>query len=105
MLRDSVTVEQAIELLNSALEADPIAIQNLMNSRVTCNDDLANHPTIQVGSDGVGEDSPFRVGLLGIVNGLFGTWNSNGYGAIHAECMSDGTIVTFARTSGREKGK
>lgn len=76
-------VEMAIEVLNSALEADPEAMQVLMNFRVRCNQKLADHPTIQVGFHGDGHlpEEEYDVGLMGIINGLFGT-NEHGAGHI-----------------------
>lgn len=66
MLKPSVTIEETIALLNSALETDREAISSLIEHRVPCSDAMAEHPTIQV--------SPNQtVGLLGIINGLFGT--------------------------------
>lgn len=99
MLQKSVTISQAIILLNSALVCDPKAIQELIEARVECNETLAKHPTIQVGRRKAPDGTEHRVGLLGIINGLFGIRDSDGYGAIHAECQSDGTIVAFAPTT------
>lgn len=80
MLKDSVTIDDVIELLNDAFAKDPEAINELVAIRVFCNEILANHPTIQVAGpalSGVG----YSVGLIGILNGIFGVAD-DGYGAI-----------------------
>jgi hypothetical protein len=56
-------------LMNEMLAADPFATQKLINSRVRCSYELAQHPTIQVGrTDGF--TVMYDVGLLGVLNGL-----------------------------------
>jgi len=77
MLKDSVTIDDVVELLNDAFTKDPEAMNNLALSRVACNETLADHPTIQVGK--FGED--YKVGIIGILNGVFGMAD-DGYGAI-----------------------
>lgn len=80
MIKESITPDEAIELLNSAIKADKAAIDNLVNARVACNLELADHPTIQVGCYG---GKGCNVGLLGILNGLFGIAD-DGWGCIAA---------------------
>lgn len=58
------TAENAVKLLNEALEADPVAIGQLIDMRVVCKQKLMDHPTIQIDGN--------RVGILGIINGIFG---------------------------------
>lgn len=77
MLKESVTIDDAIELLNDALNKDPMAMWALATTRVTCNEVLADHPTIQVGK----YSDDYKVGLIGILNGIFGAAD-DGYGAI-----------------------
>ena len=73
----SLTIDQAIQQLNSALKADPKAISKLVSCSVPCNDELRDHPTVQVGPNK--ENSQPEVGLLGILNGLFRVVNDNGF--------------------------
>lgn len=61
-------VIKAVELLNAALALDPQAMTDLVNMRVKCNKDLANHPTIQAGQ----YQNEYRVGFLGLMNGALG---------------------------------
>lgn len=91
--KESVTVDEVIDLLNDALGDDPDAMQALVETRVPCNQKLADHPTIQVGTveplvifnTKESEEIPqYRVGLLGILNGIFGIGES-GSGQIAAE--------------------
>jgi len=99
MIRESVTIAECIELLNSAVEADPSALTALTCLRVCCNQRLAGHPSIQVGF-GEGSASGFmQVGLLGILNGLFGADGPEagpyeGHGPICA-VLDQGCIARF----------
>ncbi len=70
-------LRRAVAVLNRALEADPEAITELVNTRVTYNDALADDPTVQVGlvDEGIEGGQVHRVcrlGPLGLINGLFG---------------------------------
>ena len=78
-----MNADDAIRLLNEMLVADRDAIEQLVNHHVVCNDVLGEHPTVQTelfverhSAQGKSEftDSPisYRVGMLGIINGLFG---------------------------------
>jgi len=86
MIHQTISIGHAVKVLNRALESDPVAIQVLINTRVPCNDKLRRDPTIQVVKDSM-------VGLLGIINGLFGT-DVDGYGTIAAKFES-GKLVEF----------
>lgn len=90
MIRQSVSVERVLEVLNRAIEADREAIANLISQRVPCNDELAVDPDIQVGIYHIGQPT---IGVLGLINGFFG--NVEGWGAICAEfelkCAQDAT--------------
>jgi len=86
-----ITVEQAVEVLNRAHKADPVAMHNLINNRVLCSEELTEDPTIQVGqiTPGLAE-----VGMLGIINGIFGV-NDENIGFIAAETTVDGMLLGF----------
>ena len=84
-------VQYAVEVLNSALEADPRAIETLIGLRVPVNVELRDHPTIQVSS------VPYQgsmMGLLGILEGIFGI-DEEGMGAIEMEVDEQGWIQYF----------
>lgn len=89
-IRNIVTIDRAITLLNEILELDSKALHSLINSRVSCNKELANHPTIQV-------NEFHQVGLLGVLNGLFGI-DKNGWGGICMVVTKEGKIEGFKRT-------
>lgn len=93
MIHETRSVQETIDFLNELLKLDEPAITRLIESRVACNEDLTEHPTVQV-QDVVGAPS---VGLLGILNGLFGT-DEKGWGPITAVVEDDGTISSFKRT-------
>jgi hypothetical protein len=76
----SKCIKKMVDVLNDALEKDPEGMNNLINTRVICNEQLAEHPTIQVGaykpgSDEFNKDYPegeteFKIGFLGMINGI-----------------------------------
>jgi len=88
-----------IDFLNQLLKVDRDAIEELLETRVSCNQQLANHPTVQVLAelhDGVWQN---HVGLLGILNGFCGAYNSGpkkGWGPIGA-MYDGGKLVCFER--------
>lgn len=89
-IAESITPEDAIRVLNRALKADPAAVAALALSRTACNQALADDPTVQVLWERTGG---YHVGLLGILNGLFGV-DEGGWGAIGAD-VEDGEIRRF----------
>lgn len=95
-IKQSITIQDAIDLLNDALKCDPVAITSLTSHRVLCNLKLADHKLIQVGSN----EGTYRVGLLGIINGLFGV-DDKGYGPIAA--IVDVFDLTVERFTTREE--
>lgn len=98
MLKESVTVDDAIALLNEMLLCDIAATAALLANRVPCNQALADHDTIQVNA----QHGAFFVGMLGVINGLFGVSN-NGSGAIAYVFDNDGLggrqLVRFERAT------
>ena len=96
MTKNSVTIQETIDFLNSALEVDRTAISRLFETRQPCNEQLANHPTIQI-SQGDYPLTGLLVGPLGFLNGLFGV-DEKGLGPITMVVKIDGTITEFRRT-------
>lgn len=86
-----VTVEHAVAVLNEALALDPKAIGALLATRIPCNAELAEHPTIQVCEDPRGKTT---VGILGMLNGIFGV-TSKGNGFIKAVLDDSGAVESF----------
>jgi len=99
-----ISVDHAVEVLNEALKADAEVISRLVNQRLPCNDVLANHPTIQVAPHVVKEGdfayANYEVGLLGIINGLFGV-DDKGWGFIAAR-FKDGRLDGFEKRPAAE---
>lgn len=93
MIKSSVTVHDVVSFLNELTALDPAAMHNLVESRVACNDPFADHPTLQVSSRVNGDGSDYEVGILGVLNGLFGTDDIN-YGPISAS-FEEGRLVRF----------
>lgn len=80
-IKSQITIEETIKLLNEAVQADAKAMRDLIESRVECNATFAAHPTIQVAN--YHKKDAYTVGLLGILNGLFGI-DDKGWGSIAA---------------------
>jgi len=91
---DTVTIDETIGFLNKLISVDSEAVHDLVETRVPCNEEFANHPTVQVVSGQSGQEA--QVGLLGILNGLFGIDNK-GYGPISAIFDKD-MLVGFRKT-------
>lgn len=82
LMEQRVGPQDAVDLLNKALELDRKAIQDLIEAHTPCNDALAQHDTIQVAIGQQRNCKPsYCVGLLGMFNGLFGV-DSKGYGPV-----------------------
>lgn len=96
-MTDLPAVDEAIEVLNRIHQADPSVLPALIVHRVPCNRALADDPTVQVGAPPGEADGPFEVGLLGIVNGLFGV-DERSWGFIAAVYDDDHQLVRFERT-------
>lgn len=84
---------QVVDFLNQLVSIDREAIEKLIASRVKCNKELADHPTVQV----FGTGGDYWVGILGILNGIYGC-NSEGVGFIQAHLDDDLHLVRFAST-------
>jgi hypothetical protein len=93
MIKETITIQDVCDLLNELLKKDPFCINSLIFQRVFCNKAIANHPTVQVDQCG---NQP-RVGLIGIINGLFGI-REDGMGALCAEVNNDGELIVFKPT-------
>jgi len=91
-------IDAAIAFLNGLVEVDPKAVTALVELRVACNEEMADHPTVQVQADTDGGNP--EVGILGVLNGLFGTYDKGakeGWGPITA-VFYEGMVVEFRRT-------
>lgn len=75
MTVDKQTAHRAIEILNFIIENDPDAALALLETRFPCNEVVADHPSIQVQQK---EDGTCEVGLLGILNGVAGSYGDEG---------------------------
>ena len=97
MIKEDITLDDFLKILNEIASVDPEAMKNLIEARVPCNDELVNHPEVQVGAyEGV-----YKVGILGILNGIFGTYEEGkyeGYGPVCAIIYINPTQITFRRT-------
>lgn len=67
---DTANLDQVVSFLNELVCLDRQAVELLVETRVRCNQAMLSHPTVQVREN---DDGHPTVGLLGIVNGMFGT--------------------------------
>jgi len=98
-MKESITVEDVLDVLNRAVEKDPGAMSALVEQRIPCNRALADDPTIQVAA----KDDDFKVGFLGVLNGCFGV-DDDGWGPIMMR-LEDGKVLGFVRTTEEAKGR
>ncbi|HBI37097.1 MAG TPA: hypothetical protein DDY71_05580 [Spirochaetia bacterium] len=96
MTKQSITIDDAINFLNELIALDKDAMTKLVTQRVICNEDMAFHPTVQVG---INENREYIVGMAGILNGLFGI-NTNKYGYITFVFEDDGKLSHARKTYG-----
>jgi len=80
-------IQIALRVLNNAVVADPAAVSALIALRVSCNAELASHPTIQVANSG----DEFSVGILGILNGVLEPFT----GSKIAVQLDGGVVIGF----------
>lgn len=78
--RTSITLDELVSFLNELVALDADAVTALFENRVPCNEALADHPTVQIV---VNAENKYTVGLLGIINGMFGV-DGRGIGQIGA---------------------
>lgn len=74
--RDEISAQYVVDFLNELVRLDKYALTDMMSERIVVNRELRNHPTIRTSWTGVllpQEDRlPPEVGLLAIINGMFG---------------------------------
>lgn len=96
-MRTSLTVNEVVDRLNEFNKTDSSALKKIFDNRVPCNKDMGDHPTIQCGQ----RKKRYTVGMLGLLNGLFGIYPDypkKGYGPITMSVGDSGEIVGFERT-------
>ena len=85
MYRETISAEFVVKFLNDLIEIDRDSVMSLIETRVRCKGELANHESIQTTFES-GRD---LLGVLGLLNGFFGTSSKNGYGCIVAHYDGD----------------
>ena len=84
--------QSLIDFMNELVKLDRDAIHALVETRVICNQELTNHPTVQVSTPANSEIS--SVGLLGILNGFVGV-DDQQWGYIASIYDDDGRLTGF----------
>ena len=95
--KESYNLDFIIHVLNDLICKDPKAMTKLINHRVKCNDNFIGDPFITVTMDD-------KIGLLGILNGIFGDSGFKG-APIGLYLDSDGNAVEFYINSTKERNK
>jgi hypothetical protein len=100
MIRQNLTPQDALAVLKDLFATDPEAMRALVAYRVPCNSEMEAHPTAQVSGN------PPRIGLLGVLNALFGTLGPEagkleGYGPIAGVFDEHGMLIDFNFTDPR----
>lgn len=90
-----VTVEEAVAVLNRINVSDPTVLADFIAHYVPVSEALADDPTVQVGQPP--GRTGYHVGLLGILNGIFGV-RDDGRGWITAMVNADRSIASFSVT-------
>lgn len=94
--------ELIIEYLNSLVTLDQEAMSRLIEIRTPCNDKLTNHETVQVLEEIIDNKPEYKVGLLGILNGMCGI-DEDGCGFVMAVCDGDNNLIKFIHKKDRNK--
>lgn len=98
MIHDLVYLETVIEYLNELIKLDPHAMDQLVKNRVECNQRLASHPTAQSILISEIDGERYEIGILGVLNGLFGI-DDQGWGGIVAMFDDNGILMKFCRSN------
>ncbi len=97
--REQVSIDDVIVFLNELIELDKDMVVELLIKRIPCNKAIAEHPTVQVFCDvelsGQSFKNVYSVGMMGIINGLFGA-NRQGAGLIRY-VLGDEGLIRFER--------
>ena len=91
--KEKIELAQSIcHFMNDLVKFDKDAIHALIETRIICNQELANHPTVQVLQPKNSEIA--SVGLLGILNGFIGI-DENQLGYIAANFDENNQLIGF----------
>jgi hypothetical protein len=83
-------IESIEQCLQSAFQADQLAMYALSVNRVPCNQSLADHPQIIVDATPTLQPGMFSVGAIGLINGVLHAAGINWLAAIKFSDEQDG---------------
>lgn len=99
--KDTITVDETINLLNELLKLDQKAVNSIFSTRFPCNQGIVEHPTAQVNYND--KLKVYSLGAAGIVNALFRTVSGgkrDGWGQIaFLRDQKTELIVIFCHTN------
>lgn len=95
MQENKKNVQKVVDMLNTMMNDDKIALNSLLKFRVPCNETFANRPDINVRQE---DDGSFTVSCLGLINAIIGH-RPDGWGHITAYLNEDtSTFDSFSVT-------
>lgn len=95
----AINPDDVIAVMNDLFRTDRVAMHELAETRVPCNDAMRNHPTAQVV---VTEGGKNWIGLIGVLNALCGC-DKEGTGFIAGDYDDEtGQLVGFTRWKGKK---
>ena len=96
---ETVAVKDVVAMLNEIHQIDLVLTANMVLHRYPCNKGIRDHKTIQAHCYGDASLENPKVGLLGILNSLFGI-DKNHFGAIAANFKEEnGPLLGFKMTN------
>lgn len=95
MIKENINLDKTVKFLNLLLTYDREGISKLFETRIECNKKLGDHPTVQVYFNK--KQNNDYIGILGLLNGLFGISDNDGFGAIAMDLDDNGIITKFER--------
>ncbi len=94
---EAVSVNGILDLLNATCKLDPEFMQTLITSRFPCNENIKDHPSIQVHCYKDASEEKPKAGFLGVLNGLIGV-DVNVSGPVAANFNEEGQLQGFSLT-------
>lgn len=69
--KNKASALEAVTILNEAFESDPLSVSSLLQIRIPCNEELANHPQVVVREETELVGPPtYSLSAFGIITGV-----------------------------------
>jgi hypothetical protein len=103
-MKKHIAPQDVVNFLNEIIKTDSKAVSGLFRIKYPCNDELANHPTVQTSFDEDTKD--YQVAMLGIINGMFGVFKNGpkkNWGPIYREVDEHNNTTSFGLVQNTKK--